>query len=109
MTLLVVSLLTRPLSMGLASLPFLLGLESGICVDPTTEVWIKQNPIEHLLDKLDRAIRKRMTTGSNLYDLEVPLLEEWEKISKDTTDGLTTSMGWICKTAIEAKDSQSVY
>ena len=38
------------------------------------------NPIEHVWDKLGRAVRKRLTIHSILLNLRQLLLEEWVRI-----------------------------
>ncbi|KAI7872345.1 hypothetical protein BDF14DRAFT_1877565 [Spinellus fusiger] len=67
------------------------------------------NPVEHLWEDLDRAVRKKMTPASILQDLEALLVQEWERISKDVTNNLIASMHRRCRAVIEAKDGNTKY
>lgn len=65
------------------------------------------NPIEHLWEHLDRQVRKR--TISSRESLKTALLEEWEKITADTTSTLVESMPRRIEAVISANGSQTKY
>ena len=50
------------------------------------------NPIEHLLDALDRMVRKRVNVPNNVAQLQLALIQEWNNIPQRTIDNLVGSM-----------------
>ncbi|KMQ88467.1 tc1-like transposase protein [Lasius niger] len=65
------------------------------------------NPIENLWHLLDLQIRKRKISNKN--DLKKVLLEEWSKISTETTRKLIESMPKRLEAIIEAKGMYTKY
>lgn len=65
------------------------------------------NPIENLWHILDIEVRKRKISNKN--DLQRIIMEEWEKIPKDTTQKLVESMPRRLQAVIDAKGMHTKY
>ena len=50
------------------------------------------NPIKHLLDALDRRVRKHVNVPNNIAQLQLALIQEWNNIPQRTIDNLVWSM-----------------
>ena len=67
------------------------------------------NPIENLLDHLDRAVRKHHSPPRTIRQLEEALKREWEKISVEMCDSLVSSMPERIQDTIRAKGGHTKY
>ena len=67
------------------------------------------NPIEHLWDILDRAIRARPRQPRTLAQLEQALIEEWNNIPQQRITRLIQSMRRRCEAVINARGHHTRY
>lgn len=67
------------------------------------------NPIEHLWDALDRAVRKRRVQPTTLVELENALVEEWDELSRRDINKLVESMPRRVTSVIQAQGGYTKY
>jgi DDE superfamily endonuclease len=67
------------------------------------------NPIEHLWDKLGRAIKTRPNPPMTLEELEIALVEEWQRIPQEDIRRLIRSMPRRCNSVITARGGSTLY
>lgn len=67
------------------------------------------NPIEHLWDRLKRCVRAREPAPINRRELEVAVLEEWERIPQETVQDLIRSMPRRMEAVIRARGGNTSY
>ena len=69
----------------------------------------EMSPIEHVWDKLGRAVRKRLTLHSTLLNLRQLLLEEWVGIQQRYIQTLINSMRRRCTACRDARGGATRY
>ena len=69
----------------------------------------EMSPIEHVWDKLGRAVRKRLTLHSTLLNLRQLLLEEWVRIPQHYIQTLINSMRRRCTACRDARGGATRY
>ena len=69
----------------------------------------EKSPIEHVWDKLGRAVRNRLTLHSTLLNLRQVLLEEWVRIPQRYIQTLINSMRRRWKACRDARGGATKY
>jgi transposase len=67
------------------------------------------NPIEHLWDELGRSVRQRPVQPTNLRELGIALVEEWNRIPQNRLAQLVESMPRRLVDVIAARGSHTRY
>ena len=67
------------------------------------------NPIEHLLDNLDRRVRRRPIAPSNVIQLRQALIQEWNNIPHVKINTLICSMRQRCQAVLNAEGGHTRY
>ena len=67
------------------------------------------NPIEHIWDELERRLRARQISPTNLQDLRVALTEEWQSIPQRKIKKIINSMRKRCQAVMNVNDGHTLY
>ena len=67
------------------------------------------NPIEHLWDELERRVRKRPHSMSNVQCLKEALIEEWKMIPSSVCEKLVISLVDRVKAVLQSKGNPTEY